>query len=121
MSEEKIKTTDDNAQTVAEFFKKKFYISFSSLSKLLTDPKRFYKEYILGQYDDSDTKSLKEGQLLHCFVLEPEKFDDNFIVMPAKVPGGGLKIEIDTVFKTYVPAWKAENPGQIPILMFFKQ
>jgi hypothetical protein len=116
-----IKTSSEKENKIQEFFKEKFYVSFSSLSKLLTDPKQFYKEYILGEYDDSDTKVLKQGELLHCFVLEPENFDDKFVVMPAKVPGGGLKIVIDTVYKTYVPDWMEQHPGQVPILEDFKQ
>lgn len=120
-NETPLKTQDDSLQKLQDFFKKKFYISFSSLSKLLKDPKRFYKEYILGDYDDSDTKALKEGELLHCFVLEPENFDDKFVVMPAKVPGGGLKIVIDTVYKTYVPDWIEQHPGQTVMLQDFKQ
>ena len=84
-----------------EFLKEKFYLSFSSLGKLLSSPKIFYRDYILKEREELEGKHLKEGELLHCFVLEPENFDDKFIVMPAKVPGGGLKIVIDNVFKTY--------------------
>lgn len=116
-----IKTSSEKEIKIQDFFKEKFYVSFSSLSKLLTDPKQFYKEYILGEYDDSDTKALKEGELLHCFVLEPENFDDKFVVMPAKVPGGGLKTVIDNVYNTYVPNWMINNPGQVVMLEDFKE
>jgi len=85
-----------------EFLSNTFYFSYSSLVKLLTSPKQFYKEYILKEKEISDEKYLKEGQLLHCFVLEPENFDNAFVVSPAKLPGGGLKEVLDNVFQKYV-------------------
>ena len=66
----------------------KFYFSYSSLIKLLKDPKVFYKEYILGEKEVKDEKYLKEGQLFHLFVLEPEKFDEKFTVLPTSIPSG---------------------------------
>lgn len=78
-----------------------FSFSFSSLSKLMKDPKLFYKEYILGDRQKIDAKHFKEGELLHCFVLEPENFDDKFTVMPKKVPGGTLKVIIDRIWELY--------------------
>jgi hypothetical protein len=85
-----------------EFQSNTFYFSYSSLVKLLTNPKQFYKEYILKEKEISDEKYLKEGELLHCFVLEPEMFDEKFVVSPAKLPGGGLKEVLDNVFYKYV-------------------
>jgi len=84
-----------------EFHREKFFFSYSSLVKLINNPKQFYKDYILKEREDSDEKFLKEGELFHCFVLEPEMFDEKFVVMSAKVPGGGLKDIIDTVYNTY--------------------
>ena len=66
----------------------KFYFSYSSLVKLINDPKLFYKEYILGEKETKDEKYLKEGQLFHLFVLEPERFDEKFIMLPTSVPSG---------------------------------
>lgn len=66
----------------------KFYFSYSSLVKLINEPKVFYKEYILGEKETKEEKYLKEGQLFHLFVLEPEKFDDKFILLPTSVPTG---------------------------------
>lgn len=84
-----------------EFQKEKFYFSFSSMTKLLLDPKVFYNDYILRQRKEISGKHLDIGQLLHCFVLEPEKFDDNFVVMPGKVPSPSLKAVIDELWKLY--------------------
>jgi hypothetical protein len=66
----------------------KFYFSYSSLVKLINDPKLFYKEYILGEKETKDEKYLKEGQLFHLFVLEPERFDEKFILLPTSIPTG---------------------------------
>lgn len=87
--------------TKEEFHNEKFFFSYSSMVKLLTDPKQFYKDYILKEREDADHKYLKEGELFHCFVLEPEMFNEKFSLMSAKVPGGGLKDIIDNIYKIY--------------------
>jgi hypothetical protein len=66
--------------------KDKFYFSYSSLVKLINEPKQFYKEYILGEKETKDHKYLKEGQLFHLFILEPDKFDEKFVLSPTKIP-----------------------------------
>jgi hypothetical protein len=92
-----------------EFKKKKFYFSFSSLVKLMLDPRKFYKEYVLGVREDLSAKFLDIGSLLHCLVLEPENFDNKFVIMSKKVPGGKLKDVIDEVYKIDVKPFYNEN------------
>lgn len=87
--------------TKEEFHREKFFFSYSSLVKLLNNPKQFYNDYILKEREDSDEKFLKEGLLLHCFVLEPFMFDEKFAVMSGKVPGGGLKDIIDNIYSIH--------------------
>ena len=87
--------------TKEEFHREKFFFSYSSLVKLLNNPKQFYNDYILKEREDSDEKYLKEGLLLHCFVLEPFMFDEKFAVMSGKVPGGGLKDIIDNIYSIH--------------------
>lgn len=95
----------------AKFKTEKFYFSFSSLVKLLLDPRRFYKDYVLREREDISAKHLDIGSLLHCLVLEPENFEDNFVIMTKKVPGGKLKDVIDTVYKVYAKDAIKNNPA----------
>lgn len=80
------------------FYDKKFYFSYSSLNKLLYCPEIFYKEYILGEKETLDASYLTEGKLIHCLLLEPDKFDQQFIVMTGKMPSENTKSVIDRVY-----------------------
>ena len=90
-----------NSQEVRDFYEKKFYFSYSSLNKLLFSPRVFYKHYVLDQREDSTAQHLIEGSLLHCLLLEPDKFNDNFILVPGSVPSGNNKQIVDEIFKLY--------------------
>ena len=94
-----------------EFQKDKFYFSYSSLVKLMRDPPLFHNDYILRQKEDLSAKHLSIGELLHCLVLEPENFDEKFVVMSKRVPGGKLKDAIDNVYNTYTKPLLESNPG----------
>lgn len=98
-----------------EFKNKKFYFSFSSLVKLITNPKEFYRNYILGEWDLKDEIYFKEGELTHCFLFEPENFDKKFVVM-GKVPGGELKDVILTIYDKHAKPLLEENPDR-PIFL----
>ena len=97
----------------ARFKKEKFYFSFSSLVKLMLDPRKFYKDYILKEREDVSAKFLDIGQLVHCLVLEPENFDDKFVIMSKKAPGGKLKTVIDEVYKTYAQDLIKAYPNRV--------
>jgi len=90
-----------NSQEIRSFYEKKFYFSYSSLNKLLFSPRIFYKQYVLEQRDDTIAQHLIEGSLLHCLLLEPEKFNDNFIILPGSVPSGNNKQIVEEIFKLY--------------------
>lgn len=85
--------------TEETFYEKKFYFSYSSLNKLLYCPEIFYKEYVLGDRETRDESYLTEGRLIHCLLLEPKKFEDQFIVMTGKMPSENTKIVVDRVFE----------------------
>ena len=59
-----------------EFYKNKFYFSYSSLNKLLYSPTLFYNWYILKEKEDRTDKHLLEGKVLHCLLVEKDKFDE---------------------------------------------
>jgi hypothetical protein len=90
--------------------KKKFNFSFSSITKLMRDPKAFYNEYILGNYDDSTKKFLDEGTIAHCLILNPEDFYEEIVIMNCKVPSDNPRKIIDTVYKLYGEAKVKEDP-----------
>jgi hypothetical protein len=90
------------------FYEQKFNFSYSSLSKLLYNPELFYKEYILGEREKLDTVYFTEGKLIHCLLLEPEKFDTLFSVMTGDLPSANTKIVIDRVFAHHLEL-KASN------------
>jgi hypothetical protein len=76
----------------------KMYLSYSSLVKLCRNPKQFYKEYILGERETLENKYLKQGSLFHLFVLEPQNFDENFVVLPNKLPSDSVQQVIRSVW-----------------------
>lgn len=84
------------------FYKKKFYFSYSGINKLLFSPVMFYNHYILNQREDSTDAHLVAGRALHCLLLEPDKFDDYFTILPGKLPSGNNKTVLDNIFKYHI-------------------
>ena len=87
-----------------QFYNEKFYFSYSGINKLLTSPKWFYSHYILRQKEDSTDAHLIAGRALHCLLLEPDKFDDEFVMMPGKIPTASNKVILEHIFyHNYLP------------------
>jgi hypothetical protein len=61
-------------------------------------PNTFYKHYILGEREDRLDSHLIEGRALHCLLLEEEKFNDQFVVSLATLPGDNARKVIDKVY-----------------------
>ena len=85
-------------QAEENFYSKKFHFSYSGFNKLLFAPSAFYKHYILNQREDKMEQHLIEGSLLHCLLLEEDKFDDKYVVSPVNLPGDSIKNVVDKVF-----------------------
>ena len=85
-------------QAEENFYKKKFHFSYSGFNKLLFAPSAFYKHYILNQREDRMEQHLIEGSLLHCLLLEEDKFDEKYVVSPVNLPGDSIKNVVDKVF-----------------------
>lgn len=81
-----------------EFVKTPFFFSYSSLNKLSFSPRAFYAHYILKQREEKPESFLIEGKLIHALLLEKDKFDDNFIISPSKIPNPNIKELIDYVY-----------------------
>jgi hypothetical protein len=89
-----------------DFFNKKFYYSFSSLSKLMWSPAAFYSIYVLGLREEKTASYLVNGKLIHNLLLEPEKFDQQFIVSPITLPGESVRKVLDRVFNHAKELWR---------------
>lgn len=89
------------------FYTKEFNFSYSSLNKLLYSPRKFHKEYILGEREELIEAYLIEGKVIHALLLEDGSFDDTFILSPSKIPnyGTGERIVIDTLFARLKPTF----------------
>lgn len=85
----------------ADFFSKKFYYSYSSLNKLLWNPKVFYQMYVLGIREERTEAHLIQGKLIHTLLLEPENLLRDFVLSPTTLPTGNMKTVVDRVFNKY--------------------
>jgi hypothetical protein len=94
--------TLNGSDELERFYKNKFYFSYSSINKLLFSPRMFYSHYVLNQREDSTDAHLVAGRVLHCLLLEPDKFDEQFLVMGTKTPGGNNKTIVDSIFKYHL-------------------
>lgn len=99
-------TTLSGGPLLESFYEKKFYFSYSSLCKLLDSPEIFYKEYILGEKEELMASYLIEGKVIHALLLEPEKFDDMFIVMHGKMPSDNIVTVLERVYQHHVELQK---------------
>lgn len=83
------------------FFAHPFVMSYSGLNKLLFSPALFYRHYVLGQREDNLDKNMIEGSLIHCLLLKPEGFDDQFVLSVQDTPSDNPKNLLHTLFNTY--------------------
>lgn len=95
-----------------DFYKKKFYFSYSSLNKLLWNPQVFYQMYVLGMKEEKLDAHLVQGKLIHLLLLEPEKFDQDFMVSPANLPTGNLRSVVDRVFYHHTELKRSGDPRE---------
>lgn len=84
------------------FYSKKFYFSYSSMSKLMWNPVVFHQLYVLGIKDEKTEAHLIQGKLIHGLLLEPEKFNEQFMVSPDTLPTGNTRTVVDRVFAHHV-------------------
>jgi hypothetical protein len=81
--------------------KNKMNLSYSALVKLCKNPRQFHKEYILGEREILEKSYFKKGGLFHLFVLEPENFDEKFVLLPGKLPTDSVQQVIRDVWESY--------------------
>ena len=78
-------------QKEKEFYDKSFSFSYSSMNRLLFSPRLFYKDYILKDKEIKMDKHLVEGRVIHTLLLQPDEFNNQFVVLPAKLPSDTLR------------------------------
>ncbi len=89
-------------EELEQFYKKKFYFSYSGINKLLYSPVVFYNHYVLNQREDSTDAHLVAGRVLHCLLFEEEKFDEQFLELPGKMPTDNQRKIISDLFKIHL-------------------
>ena len=92
----------NGSDELEQFYKSKFYFSYSSINKLLFSPSMFYNHYVLNQREDMKDAHLVAGSILHCLLFEPTTFNDKFVVLPGKMPTGNNKQVLDNIFKYHI-------------------
>lgn len=102
-------TLVDRLKLEEEFFSQPFLMSYSGLNKLLYSPGAFYQHYILKQRTDVSDKAAIEGRLIHCMLLTPERFDDEFIVLPDTFPSDNPKRVIERLYKHLSEVYPGEE------------
>jgi len=101
----------DRMKKEDEFFSKPFLLSYSGINKLLYSADAFYKHYILNQREDTQTDGMIEGSLLHCLLLTPEFFGDEYIMASTKMPSDSQKKLIYHIFDLYKDDVKESEEG----------
>jgi hypothetical protein len=84
-----------------EFYSKRFEFSYSSLNKLLWNPVVFHQLYVLKMKEEKTDAHLVQGKVIHCLLLEENKFNDQFIISPSSLPTGNLRSVVDRVYSHY--------------------
>lgn len=97
-----MKKNSIGSDELQQFYSNKFYFSYSGINKLLFSPSWFYNHYILKEKEDSVDSHLVQGRVIHCLLLNPEDFNDEFIVVPGKMPGTSNRTIVDEIFKIYL-------------------
>ena len=100
-----------------DFYDKPFKFSYSSLNKLMWNPQAFYQMYVLGNREEKTESYLVNGKIIHCLLLEPEKFNDQFVISPTKLPNDSTRSVVDRIYHHHVEL--AKNGDQRTSLVEF--
>jgi len=100
-----------------DFYAKPFKFSYSSLNKLMWNPQAFYQMYVLGNREEKTESYLVNGKIIHCLLLEPEKFNEQFVISPTKLPNDSTRSVVDRIYHHHVEL--AKNGDQRTSLVEF--
>lgn len=93
-----LSTEKSPADLMQEFYSKKFYVSYSGLSKMLYSPSLFYRHYVLQQREERLDSHLIDGKVIHCLLLDDGSFDGQFMLLPSSLPTGNTKLIADRIY-----------------------
>lgn len=79
-------------------------LSSSDLRQFITDRKKFYKEKVLGEKREEEyNKAILIGSICHCLLLEPEKFDEKYLLSTCETPPSGMLLPfVESLYKQSV-------------------
>ena len=83
--------TDKGQIFKAKYVRGEFKFSYSSMNRLRFSPKLFYKDYVLKDREPRLDKHLIEGRLLHLLLLQPDNFENDFELLPGKIPSEAVR------------------------------
>jgi hypothetical protein len=87
----------------SQFYKDRFYFSYSSITKLLWNPAVFHSMYVLGLgRNEQKTDTMIKGSLIHCMILEPDKIQERYLVSDIAIPTANTKAVVDRVYKQHI-------------------
>jgi hypothetical protein len=69
----------------------KSHISKSALDVFHESPYKYWWKYLSGKYVEEPTKTFDFGKASHGFVLEPNKWNEEFVVSPTFKGDGSMK------------------------------
>lgn len=86
-------------------------LSSSDLRLFNTDRKRFYKEKVLREPRVEEySKSLLVGSIVHCLLLEPQEFDNKFLLSTCETPPGGMLLTfVESLYRHSVTTMNEEG------------
>lgn len=79
-------------------------LSNSALSLFNYDVESYYKAYVQKVYEPKESDSLLLGSLVHMLLLEPEKINDTYAILPKKIDG-----KMGVFIEEYVKTESAET------------
>jgi len=75
-------------------------LSYSALKVFADNRMKYYKNYEAGYvFEQEDSDALTIGLVADCLELEPEDFDNRFVVATVEKPGGAMGEFTDKLFK----------------------
>ena len=60
-------------------------LSNSKISSFSHDPSYYYKLYVTKEITQKESLSLSLGTLVHCLILEPETFENKYLIIQDKL------------------------------------
>ncbi len=74
-------------------------LSASDLRQFITDRKKFYKEKVLGEKRlEEYNKSILIGNICHTLLLEPDEFDNKYLMSTCETPPTGMVLSFTESF-----------------------